>query len=136
MARSSPLPAFSAVAPSAANRPVPIIMAAVRNVAEVLPRARRSDWPDRISFRSAIRRYLRGPSVLPAARGGRSHTARRARSLKVPPSYRPPTRVRIQGVVDRKLSAKPLVIRESQRGEPLRDGSQSKPFRGYGFLSL
>src|SRR5206468_6867486 len=47
-----------------------------------------------------------------------------------------PTRIRVQGVVDRKLSAQPLVIREAQRGEPLRDRSQSKPFRSDRFLPL
>src|SRR6266480_1915062 len=114
IARSSPLPALSAVAPSAANRPVPMIMAAVRNVAEVLPRARRSAGPDRTPFRSgAIRQFLRlpRPSCLP-------------------------TRVRVQGVVHRKLSAQPLIIRDAQRGEPLCDRSQSKAFRGDRFLPL
>src|SRR6266516_5097186 len=85
IARSSPLPAFSAVAPSAANKPVPMIMAAVRNVAELLPRARCSAGPDRTPLRSgAIRPFLRlaRPSCLP-------------------------TRIRVPGVVHRKLSAQP-----------------------------
>src|SRR5437762_573114 len=69
IARSSPLPALSAVAPSAANKPVPMIMAAVRNVAEVLPRARRSAGPDRTPFRSlAIRQF---PFVKRLVLGGR-----------------------------------------------------------------
>src|SRR5437867_11953990 len=112
IARSSPLPDFSAVAPSAANRPVPMIIAAVRNVAELLPRARCSAGPDRTPFRSgAIRQFLRlaRPSCLP-------------------------TRIPIHLVGHPKLSAQPLVIREAQRGEPLRDRPQSKPFRGDSFL--
>src|SRR6266566_4699370 len=61
MASSSPLPAFSAVAPSAANKPVPMIMAAVRNVAVVLPSTRRSDCPDCAFFPSvAITLFLPG----------------------------------------------------------------------------
>src|SRR5207247_2015366 len=76
----------------------------------------------------------RGAPLFPAARGG-MRAARRTRSLKPRPSSRLPTRVRVQGVVHRKLSAEPLVIRESQHGEPLRDRSQTQPFRSNGFLS-
>src|SRR5438270_7462636 len=46
MASRSPVPAFSVVAPNAAKRPVPMIIAAVRNVAVVRPSDRRSDDVD------------------------------------------------------------------------------------------
>src|SRR5437667_11810855 len=46
MANGNPLPALSAVSPSAANRPVPMIMAAVRNVAVVGPKVRANDGLD------------------------------------------------------------------------------------------
>src|SRR5205809_4066750 len=43
MATRSPVPAFSIVGPSAAKRPVPMIIAAVRNVAVVRPNDRLND---------------------------------------------------------------------------------------------
>ena len=46
MANRSPVPAFSAVAPNAAKRPVPMIMAAVSKVAVVRPNDRRNDDVD------------------------------------------------------------------------------------------
>src|SRR6266513_1174068 len=46
MASRSPVPAFSAVAPNAAKRPVPMIMAAVSKVAVVRPNDRRNDDVD------------------------------------------------------------------------------------------
>src|SRR5437867_6141907 len=56
MARGRPLPAFSALSPSAAKRPVPMIIAAVRSMAVVLPKARRSDdfGSDRLRFIGAF----------------------------------------------------------------------------------
>src|SRR5437660_12268341 len=43
IANGNPLPAVAVVSPSAAKRPVPIIMAAVRNVAVVGPKLRFND---------------------------------------------------------------------------------------------
>src|SRR5439155_11348315 len=46
-------PALSAVSPSAAKRPVPIIIAAVRSIAVVPPRTRREESFDLVSSRFA-----------------------------------------------------------------------------------
>src|SRR6266513_1882961 len=50
MANRSPVPAFSVVGPSAAKRPVPMIIAAVRKVAVVRPSDRRNDGVDSAGF--------------------------------------------------------------------------------------
>ena len=50
MASRSPVPAFSAVGPNAAKRPVPMIMAAVSKVAVVRPNDRRNEDVDSEGF--------------------------------------------------------------------------------------
>src|SRR5437667_922415 len=66
MASGSPAPAFSALAPSAAKRPVPIIIAAVRNGAVVRPMVRANELPDAPSPLSAV------VAMIPSLRSGRS----------------------------------------------------------------
>jgi hypothetical protein len=69
MASSRPTPAFSMVSPRAANRPVPMIVAAVRSIAVVRPRMRRNEEFGSDAFCSVtikqLLRYAR-PSMTPA----------------------------------------------------------------------
>src|SRR5947209_9176497 len=72
MANGSPLPAFSVVSPSAAKRPVPMIIAAVTSIAVVRPSVRRSDDFDSAAFWADAIKQL---SILPGHRRFRVRTS-------------------------------------------------------------
>src|SRR5438309_10954951 len=82
IAKGNPLPAFSVVSPSAAKRPVPMIMAAVRNVAVVRPSVRTNDALG-ASFSSAAACVMFGYHQSSAAIFARSMVRRQRCGLQV-----------------------------------------------------